>query len=112
MYVLPFSLVVSIGTSEWSPIGYGIQSANMHISPVIAGQINSRLNIVRPVVWVGYGISALGYGLCIQYLVYEGGVGNQMGVFIVLGLGVGLSLAVPLLCVQAVSDPYSGRVVT
>lgn len=75
----------------------------------MAGQINSRLNIVRPVVWTGYAVSALGYGLCIRYLVYGGGIGNQMGVMVLTGLGVGMSHAVPLLCIQAVSTARSIR---
>lgn len=83
VYVLPFSLVVSVGT-------------------IIAGQVNTRLRIVRPVIWVGYAVTTLGYGLCVKYLVYRGGVGNQMGVLTITGLGVGLGLAVPLLCIQAV----------
>jgi hypothetical protein len=79
---------------------------------VIAGQLNTRLRIVRPVVWVGYAISALGYGLCIKYLQYGGGIANQIVILIVLGLGVGLSLAVPLLCLQAVSLVSAPRLVT
>lgn len=82
VYVLPFSLVVSIGT-------------------IISGQINTRYKIIRPMVWIGYAIATLGYGLCIKYLTWDSSVGSQVGVLIITGLGVGLSLAVPLLCVQA-----------
>jgi hypothetical protein len=52
---------------------------------------------------VGYVITCIGYGLCIKYLVYEGGIARQIVILIITGLGVGLSLAVPLLCIQAVS---------
>lgn len=112
--------MVSIGTSESRVINLPPSRARWgrlskfralmgSINTVVAGQINSRLNIVRPVVWTGYAVSALGYGLCIRYLVYEGGIGNQMGVMVLTGLGVGMSHAVPLLCIQAVSTARSIR---
>ncbi|KAI5455350.1 hypothetical protein NCC49_000164 [Naganishia albida] len=82
VYLLPFSLIVSIAT-------------------IIAGQINSRLRIVRPVLWVGYAIAVLGYGLAIKFVAYGQPIGAQMAILIIAGLGVGLSLAVPLIIIQA-----------
>ncbi|KAJ9107602.1 hypothetical protein QFC21_001061 [Naganishia friedmannii] len=60
-----------------------------------------RLRIVRPVLWVGYAIAVLGYGLAIKYVAYGQSVGSQMVILIIAGLGVGLSLAVPLIMIQA-----------
>ncbi|KAJ9112554.1 hypothetical protein QFC19_000571 [Naganishia cerealis] len=71
------------------------------LSTVVAGQINSRLRIVRPVLWVGYAIAILGYGLAIKYVAYGQSIGSQMVILIIAGLGVGLSLAVPLIMIQA-----------
>lgn len=83
IYVIPFSLSFSVGA-------------------VIAGQINTRLRIFRPVVWSGYAMATLGLGLCIKYLVFGGGIAAQMVLLVIAGLGIGLSITVPLLCIQAV----------
>lgn len=53
-------------------------------------------------IWFGYGTGCLGYGLCIKYLSYRSGIGAQEIVLIVAAFGVGMSLAVPLLLIQAV----------
>jgi hypothetical protein len=45
----------------------------------------------------------LGYGLAIKFVAYGQPIGAQMAILIVAGLGVGLSLAVPLIIIQAVS---------
>ena len=36
----------------------------------VAGQINSRLRIIRPVAWVGYGLAAIGFGLFYRFYRY------------------------------------------
>jgi len=82
VYLLPFSFVVAIST-------------------IISGQINSRLRIVRPVVWVGYAIACLGYGLTIKFVHYGTSIAAQEIALVVTAFGLGLALAVPLLCIQA-----------
>lgn len=68
---------------------------------MIAGQITSRLGIVRPVCWVGFGLAAIGYGLF--YGLYGPNMSNAVraSVQVVCGLGVGLSLAATMLIIQA-----------
>ncbi|KAK1923520.1 major facilitator superfamily domain-containing protein [Papiliotrema laurentii] len=82
VHLLPFSMTVAFGT-------------------VVAGLINSRLRILRPVVWFGYGLAALGYGLFYGLFRYPFSVGLQEGIQIVAGAGVGLSLSAPMLILQA-----------
>lgn len=82
VYLLPFSIFIDVAT-------------------ILAGQLTTRLRIVRPIVWVGYAIAALGYGLCIPFLAYGQSRVVQIVVTAVLAFGVGLSLAMPLLIVQA-----------
>lgn len=68
---------------------------------VVAGQFNSRLRIVRPVVWVGYALGALGYGLMYRFFQYGLPYSVQEGLLVIPGVGVGLSLQSPLLILQA-----------
>lgn len=104
VYLLPFSFVVAISTSEFQHLALA-GGASLTSFTVIAGQLNSRWKIVRPVIWFGYATGCLGYGLCIKYLSYRSGTAAQEIVLIVAAFGIGLSLAVPLLLIQAVSKP-------
>lgn len=70
-------------------------------STVVAGQIQSRLRIVRPVPWVGYAIGILGYGLMVAYFNWDIPLSRQYGLLIIPAVGVGLSLQSPLLILQA-----------
>lgn len=104
VYLLPFSFVVAISTSEFQHLALA-GGASLTNFTVIAGQLNSRWKIVRPVIWFGYATGCLGYGLCIKYLSYRSGTAAQEIVLIVAAFGIGMSLAVPLLLIQAVSKP-------
>ncbi|KAK4689236.1 hypothetical protein P7C73_g867, partial [Tremellales sp. Uapishka_1] len=68
---------------------------------VVAGQINSRLRIIRPVVWVGYIFAALGYGLFYRYYTSTVSYAMQEGLMVIPGVGIGLSLQVTMLILQA-----------
>ena len=67
----------------------------------IAGQINSRLRIIRPVAWVGYALGGLGFALFYGIFRYPFSLGVQEGLLIIAGVGVGLSLQTPMLILQA-----------
>ena len=86
-------------------IGSGVQllpfSCVVATCTVVAGQINSRLRIIRPVVWTGYGVAALGFGLFYHFFSYPIPFATQEGLFVVAALGTGLSLQVPMLVLQA-----------
>lgn len=105
---IPTNIVLPMffqGVHGVGPMQSGIQLLPYAIfvswSTVVAGQIQSRLRIVRPVAWVGYGICALAFGLLYHYFVSTIPLSLQIGLLILAGFGVGLSLATPLLILQA-----------
>jgi len=94
--LLPFSVIVAVGTI----IGARLRSHSW-LSLISAGNLNSRLRIIRPVAWVGYAMAALGFGLLYGLYRWPFSVATQEGILVIGGLGIGLSLAVPLLILQA-----------
>ncbi|WWC73552.1 uncharacterized protein I206_107524 [Kwoniella pini CBS 10737] len=101
-YLLPELLQ---GLRGDSPIDSGV-----HLLPfaccvawmtVVAGQLNSRLRIVRPVVWAGYALAALAWGLFYGLFKSTVKLGTLEGVLVIGGIGTGLSLQVPMLIIQA-----------
>lgn len=93
------------GVRGASVIASGIQllpfAIAVSVSTITAGQINARLRIVRPVVWAGYLVAAVGYGLMYRFFRYPFSIGVQTGLQILTGVGLGHSLAVPMLILQA-----------
>lgn len=71
-------------------------------SGIFAGQTCSRLRITRPLIWAGYSLASLGFGLGIKYFIYGQPVASMMGISVLIGIGVGLSLTIPLIIVQSV----------
>jgi hypothetical protein len=67
----------------------------------LAGLINSRLRIVRPVAWVGYALAGIGMILFYIFFRYPIPYALQEGLQIVTAVGVGLSLSTPILILQA-----------
>lgn len=67
----------------------------------MAGQIQSRLRIVRPVTWFGYTVGALGFGIFYGFWNWDITMPMQYGSSIVPALGIGLSLQSPMLILQA-----------
>jgi hypothetical protein len=67
----------------------------------VAGLINSRLRIVRPVAWVGYGLAGIGMILFYIFFKYPIPYALQEGLQVVTAVGVGLSLSTPILILQA-----------
>ena len=68
---------------------------------VVAGQIVTRLRIVRPVAWCGYALAGLGYGLWYEFLSYDYSIAVQEGILTVAAIGIGLSLQTPVIVIQA-----------
>ncbi|WVO13827.1 hypothetical protein L204_101450 [Cryptococcus depauperatus] len=68
---------------------------------VVAGMITSRFRIVRPVIWSGYAIAAIGYGLFCRYYSSNASLAIQEGLLVVTAVGIGLSLQTTLLVLQA-----------
>ncbi|WWC61572.1 uncharacterized protein I303_104156 [Kwoniella dejecticola CBS 10117] len=71
------------------------------IFSVLAGEISTRLHIVRPLVWTGFSISALGYGLWYALLTYDVPYATQEGIQVVVAAGIGLAISSPMLVIQA-----------
>lgn len=68
---------------------------------MVAGQINSRLRIIRPVVWTGYALAAIGFGLFYKYYTADVSYATQEGLLVIASTGIGLSLQSPMLILQA-----------
>ncbi|WRT69577.1 uncharacterized protein IL334_006566 [Kwoniella shivajii] len=101
-YLLPELLQ---GLRGDSPIDSGV-----HLLPfaccvawmtVVAGLINSRLRIIRPVAWFGYGLTAIGWGLFYHFYTADVKLATLEGILVIGGIGVGLCLQVPMLILQA-----------
>jgi hypothetical protein len=56
---------------------------------------------VRPVAWFGYGLGAIGFGLFYHFYRYPFSLALQEGLLVVAAIGIGLSLSVPVICIQA-----------
>lgn len=102
VYLLPQFFQAVMGDDA---LQSGIQLIPMLVcvsgASMIAGQITSRLRIVRPVCWTGFAVAAIGYGLF--YALYDPGMTKAVSatVQVVCGLGVGLCLAATMLVIQA-----------
>ncbi|ORY34911.1 major facilitator superfamily domain-containing protein [Naematelia encephala] len=68
---------------------------------VVAGYINSRFRIVRPVAWVGYSLASIGFGLFYGFFTYDNPYPRQEGLLVIAGIGIGACLQVPMLVLQA-----------
>ncbi|WVQ80702.1 hypothetical protein IAT38_002807 [Cryptococcus sp. DSM 104549] len=68
---------------------------------IIAGQINTRFHIVRPVIWAGFLMSALGYGLWYAFYTSTVSYATQEGLLIIVAGGIGLAVSTPMLVIQA-----------
>ncbi|KGB77960.2 hypothetical protein CNBG_4047 [Cryptococcus deuterogattii R265] len=68
---------------------------------VVAGQVNSRLRIIRPVAWTGYALAAIGFGLFYKYYTAHVSYATQEGLLVIASIGIGLSLQSPMLILQA-----------
>jgi hypothetical protein len=56
---------------------------------------------MRPLVWFGFSVSALGFGLMYRYFRYPFSVAMEVGLTSMTAVGIGLSLAVTMLIMQA-----------
>ncbi|KAK8858940.1 hypothetical protein IAR55_003171 [Kwoniella newhampshirensis] len=76
-------------------------SISLAVAGVVAGQITTRFHIVRPVIWVGFAMAAIGYGL--WYALYTSTVSyaTQEGLLVFTAWGIGLSISTPMLVIQA-----------
>ncbi|WWC95488.1 hypothetical protein V866_002352 [Kwoniella sp. B9012] len=68
---------------------------------VVAGQVNSRLRIIRPVAWVGYALASLAWFLYYGLFTSTVKLATLEGILVIGGIGVGLCLQVPMLIIQA-----------
>jgi hypothetical protein len=66
-----------------------------------AGQITQRWHIVRPLIWAGFFLTSLAFGLLYGLLTSTSSYATQEVVQVILGCGMGLSLSTPMLVIQA-----------
>ena len=112
--LIPYAVTVAIGTIigkfnllhphptfSKPPLATSSSVCGVYVDFCTAGQINSRLRIIRPVVWCGYALAALSFGLFYGLFRYPFGLALQEGLLVLAGLGVGLSLITPMLILQA-----------
>ena len=60
----------------------------------------SHFKIIRPLAWIGLALASLGFGLFYRYLQYPIPYATQEVVQVVIVVGLGISLMVPLLAIQ------------
>ena len=68
---------------------------------ILAGQLTSRYGLVRSQIWVGYGLTCLGYGLFYALLTEDVAYATQEGIQLIPAAGVGLSIQTPMIILQA-----------
>jgi len=92
-----------------SVISSGIQlipyTVVIAISSILAGEISTRTHIIRPLIWVGFGITSLGFGLLYAYFTPDVTIATQSGLLALTSFGVGLSITTPILVIQAAMPP-------
>jgi len=75
------------------------------ISSIFAGEISTRTHIIRPLIWVGFGITSLGFGLMYAFFTPDVTIATQSGLLALTSFGVGLSITTPMLVIQAAMPP-------
>ncbi|WWC89598.1 uncharacterized protein L201_004523 [Kwoniella dendrophila CBS 6074] len=68
---------------------------------IIAGEISTRFHIIRPIIWIGFSITCIGYGLWYALLKYNVSYATQEGIQVVVAAGIGLAISTPMLIIQA-----------
>ncbi len=70
-----------------------------------AGEITSRKHIVRPVIWVGFSITSLSFGLWYAFFTADVTIATQSGLLALCSFGIGLVITTPMLVIQAAMPP-------
>ncbi|ORY34557.1 major facilitator superfamily domain-containing protein [Naematelia encephala] len=102
MYLLPQYLQGVRGASTLLSgvllVPFSVSSA---VLAIIGGQVVSRFRIIRPVIWIGYGLGSLGYGMYYAFLSPTASLGTQEGLQVLAAAGFGLAVASPMTLLQA-----------
>lgn len=72
---------------------------------ILAGQLTTRLGLVRSLIWTGFGLTCLGYGLFYGLLTETASFATSLGIQVIPAAGVGLSISTPMLVLQAALKP-------
>lgn len=75
------------------------------ISSILAGEITTRTHIIRPVIWIGFGITSLGFGLFYACFTADVSIATQSGLLALCSFGVGFAISTPMLVIQAAMPP-------
>jgi hypothetical protein len=72
---------------------------------IVAGQLTTRLGLVRSLIWTGFSLTCLGYGLFYALLTENASFATSLGIQVIPAAGVGLSIQTPMLVLQAALKP-------
>nr|ODN93914.1 hypothetical protein L203_00082 [Cryptococcus depauperatus CBS 7841] len=102
LFLLPqFFQGISGASSLRSGIDLVPYSIALSVFGILAGQLTTQFHIVRPVIWVGFAIAALGYGLWYACLTSTVSYATQEGLQVITAAGTGLAISTPMLVIQA-----------
>nr|ODN99818.1 hypothetical protein L204_02258 [Cryptococcus depauperatus CBS 7855] len=102
LFLLPqFFQGISGASSLRSGIDLVPYSIALSVFGIIAGLLTTQFHIVRPVIWVGFAIAALGYGLWYACLTSTVSYATQEGLQVITAAGTGLAISTPMLVIQA-----------
>ncbi|WVQ99153.1 hypothetical protein IAU59_006285 [Kwoniella sp. CBS 9459] len=76
-------------------------SIALSVFGVMAGEITTRLHIVRPVIWTGFVVTALGFGLWYAFMTSTVSYATQEGLQVIPAAGIGMAISTPMLVIQA-----------
>lgn len=66
-----------------------------------AGEITTRTHVIRPVIWFGFGITSLAFGLWYAFFNANVTIATQSGLLSLCSFGVGFAISTPMLVIQA-----------
>ncbi|KAL7418301.1 hypothetical protein Q5752_006757 [Cryptotrichosporon argae] len=71
------------------------------LASIVGGQITSRFFVVRPLIWAGFAVGALGFGCMAATFKPTVSYAAQEALVAVIGLAIGMSVSPPMLLIQA-----------
>lgn len=112
-YLLP---QLFIGLRGASPITAGISVIPFAIlisfSSIASGWLISKYRLVRSTAWVGYALTAIGFGLFYRFMRYDDSYAVLEGLQVIPSIGIGLSILSPLIAMQAAMPLNEAATVT
>lgn len=80
---------------------YAVSNTNIPGTDIVAGWIIARLRLVRQMAWTGYSLATIGFGLFYAYFDATAPQSVLLGLQVITGFGLGLSIQPQLIAMQA-----------